>query len=386
MKKRISILVKRLNATDDQLFADAKIKYPNAVINLKGGRYLYVDNGSNVLAVAHVDTVARYAKSYWSNTDKKYIVKAITTPAPNVKKMTVTSIKLDDRLGVHLVMDILPMLGINVDILLTEDEEWAQSTAALFVADKKYNWGFSFDRRGVGEVVMYQYDDDKDAVGKVMESGWYLGQGTYSDIADLDIGCSCFNFSAGYIGEHTDGCYCQYDAVMYCAQLFKKFYLANKDIRFPFDNSKSYSRYERYNYNWWKENQFTYSKEKDHKKDSQKVSTTSGSTLKKYVPISKNEYEGLEPCEICGRQIATTWDYHGSPICDDCWFDMYDEPNRECEYCGNTLHKVEDFSGSGEVEDDEFENICASCAEWLRANMNADELKSITIKMKRRAL
>jgi len=365
-----------LVATDADTFAQINKEYPNSVLNTSGGKYLYIDNGSNILAVAHVDTVESSPKSYYSPVDKTW-TKFATTPYPLVKKTKITSIKLDDRLGLHIILDILPTMGINVDVLLTDDEEWAQSTAGIFTTEKVYNWAFSFDRRGVGEVVMYQYDDCKEAVERVIESGWYHGQGTYSDIADLNLNCACFNFSAGYMHEHTDACYCQYNSVMYIAQLFKKFYNSNKDTRFAFTKqAKVYS---------WADDKYY----KDNYKGNKYVSivdksTTSGSTLykdNKYKHTSA-EYSGLGTCNSCGTQSAHTWDMHGSPICDDCAWDMYQEPAKDCEYCGMPIHNADDLDSKGDVEDDIYDGICVSCAEWLRANMNDEDLCTMNMKLK----
>ncbi|MCP6726064.1 hypothetical protein NL526_28810, partial [Klebsiella pneumoniae] len=70
------------------------------------------------------------------------------------------SIAHDDRLGLYYIMEILPSLGINVDVLLTTDEEIGQSSASEFkkAEGKQYNWMFMFDRHGYGNVVMYQYE------------------------------------------------------------------------------------------------------------------------------------------------------------------------------------------------------------------------------------
>ena len=39
---------------------------------------------------------------------------------------------LDDRLGAYIILDLLPKLGINVDVLLTVGEEQGRSTANFF--------------------------------------------------------------------------------------------------------------------------------------------------------------------------------------------------------------------------------------------------------------
>jgi hypothetical protein len=368
MKKRIKMLVSRLNATDTNTFADAISCNPtNSKINNSGNRYVYIDNGSNVLAVAHVDTVEDSPRYYYS-ADKK-IIKYDILPSPKVENLKVTSIKLDDRLGVHLILDILPMMGINVDVLLTDDEEFAQSSAIAFVTDKVYNWAFSFDRRGIGEVVMYQYSSDLVAIKAVEDSGWYFGRGSYSDISDLDIGCSCFNFSAGYMNEHTDACFCQYDGVMYNAQLFKKFYNAHKDTRFPYTYTPK--TIVKYDSKKWEDTTSTSTKwtaeNSDWKDDDD---------WKKY---SKKYASSYQECSYCGKVHSTTYDTFGNPICDSCYLEL--QPTKECVYCGMEISV--DGALTPEVEDSQFEEICVSCGTWLRENVPMEDWSSFSIKVKK---
>lgn len=253
-------------------------------------------------------------------------------------------------------MDILPTLGINCDILLTDDEEWAQSSAYYFMppTGKVYNWAFSFDRRGVGECVMYQYSSSGDAVDAILDAGWYFGWGSYSDISELEIGCVGFNFSAGYINEHTDACYCQYESVMYNVQLFKKFYQANKDIKFPFILAKHSSHYSKWDY----EDAWDDGKWNNH---NWKKTTTA-----------------VEICEYCGKKPATTYDLNGLGMCDDCYADIYLEPDdgKECTYCGEWI--------TPSNKDTEYEDICAGCANWMRENMRPEELSIEWSTLKRR--
>lgn len=160
-------------------------------IQTKEGRYKYIDNGSPVLAVAHCDVVSRMPAWFAASRGQ---------PDGNV----VFSPALDDRLGVYTILDLLPKLGIAVDVLLTDDEECARSTADLFVPNKEYNWGVEFDRRGE-DAVCYQYEDMEGPAARYFR----VGRGTFSDISCLQAGCQCLNIGVGYTDEHTETCRCR---------------------------------------------------------------------------------------------------------------------------------------------------------------------------------
>src|SRR3954465_12674834 len=79
--------------------------------------------GATVLAVAHCDFVDCDSSHFFA------------------KDGIVWSSRLDDRLGVYTILDVLPMLGINVDVLLTDGEESCNSTARYFdVKEHDYKW------------------------------------------------------------------------------------------------------------------------------------------------------------------------------------------------------------------------------------------------------
>jgi hypothetical protein len=130
---------------------------------------------------------------------------------------------IDNRLGVCLGLEVLPAMGIQVDLLLTTGEEEGQSTAALFQALKQYRWMFSFDRRAE-DVVCYQYE-----CGPLTQTlnacGFRVGSGTYSCIAELQhLGCCGMNFGCGMFDYHGARAYC--DLAMLDRQLkrFAGFY------------------------------------------------------------------------------------------------------------------------------------------------------------------
>lgn len=152
------------------------------------GYYHFRDNGSKVLAVAHLDTVVRPDRRapHFRNTQ--------TGPA-------VVSGALDDRLGAYVILGLLPKLGISCDVLLTTDEEDGMSTASSFVPPKDYDHVIEFDRGGT-DVVMYQYED-RQSRQRVEFCGAKMGLGSFSDIAYLEhLGVKAFNWGAGYGGDY----------------------------------------------------------------------------------------------------------------------------------------------------------------------------------------
>lgn len=179
------------------------------------GNFWFKDNGSNILAVAHLDTVQK-VNSF--GILKLYHETRIYHP------------KLDDRLGVFIILELLPQLGINVDILLTTDEERGQSTAEAFFPDKEYNWAVEFDRTG-DDVVTYQYRNPQFI--KALETAEFeIGIGTYTDIAVLDIEASCVNIGVGYKNYHNYDSYFVLHQMLSNLRKFEDFYREYQCQRF----------------------------------------------------------------------------------------------------------------------------------------------------------
>lgn len=284
--------------------------------------YSFIDNGSNVLAIAHVDVVDDYGKkavgkgqkgpyeprTYWegriknqAQANKNYLVTDGIFPCTMA-----TSIALDDRLGVYILMELLPKLGVQPDILLTTNEEIGRTTAASFTTTKKYNWIFQFDRRGLG-VVMYQYHDAT-TEALVRDFGYNVEIGSYSDISALEfLGVKGFNFGTGYDYEHTQYCNCSLETAGRLAKKFATFYHANKDIHMPHTPRE---------YGYWDEADLIYRWDK---------------TLKIYVVVDDNDdaYWTIDPktgkevwsleeaeCEMCGIVVDANDLTNG--LCYDC--------------------------------------------------------------------
>lgn len=192
--------------------------------------YCFKDNDSSVLAVAHLDTAF---------TSK--VFKSIRITGDKIA----FSPMLDDRLGVYTILDLLPKLGVKVDILLTEDEELGMSTAMDFKANKQYNWIVEFDRAGT-DAVIYDYSWQT-----TISKYFTLGAGSFSDISDLDtLGCQAVNIGIGYHQAHTKRCF--FSCHEYTSQItkFLKFWHAERSTHYPFTPSP-YTNKRLYDNYWW---------------------------------------------------------------------------------------------------------------------------------------
>lgn len=173
--------------------------------------YYYADNDSDILAVAHLDSVQDDGTCSIVDTSAGLLA---------------VSGALDDRLGVYVILDLLPKLGITCDWLLTTDEEICASTAGDFFTDKHYNWMFQFDRGGT-DVVMYDYETDE-LCGLVEDCGAQVGNGSFSDICMLEhLECAGFNWGVGYRDYHGPRSHAWLEDTFRMVARFVKFYNAN---------------------------------------------------------------------------------------------------------------------------------------------------------------
>ena len=180
------------------------------------------DDVSDVLGVAHMDSVQK-GKDFGV---AKYVS----------GKELVMSPTLDDRLGVYVICELLPKLGIKTDLLLTTDEESGNSTAKHFETTKRYKWMFQFDRTG-GDVVMYQYDNPE-LRKKLEAAGFKCAQGSASDISKLsDLGCSGMNFGVGYEDYHWERAWADLNVTFDQVAKFMKFYKTHKSEHLVYDKT-----------------------------------------------------------------------------------------------------------------------------------------------------
>ena len=220
--KRINInqLKYRCKQGLNSLLTEIGRLHNGSIVYNKNDRYGYIDNKSNILCVVHADTVFN-TKLFYAAENKVY------------------SPSLDDRLGLYLALDYFPHINIDMDILITENEESGNSTAQYFNPHKQYNWIVGLDRQGTGCVL---YDYEYQAKWKsAIESFFEIEQGTYSDISRLYHLKACgLNLGIGYKHQHTQNCNVLLDDLYYQLYLFKAFYQEHKDNIFVYEHQDTY--------------------------------------------------------------------------------------------------------------------------------------------------
>lgn len=195
--------------------------------------FFFKDHGASILAVAHLDTVggANERDAHFLETEGGTVV---------------YSRALDDRLGAYTILEWLPSLGVQHDILLTVGEESGNSTASAFEPPegKEYDWIIEFDRGGT-DVVMYQYDD-ADTRAAVRSSGARVGDGIFSDICYLEhLGVKGFNWGTGYRDYHGPRAHAYLDDTNMMLGHYLKFLGQNDGLRMPHKQARS---------DWWSYN------------------------------------------------------------------------------------------------------------------------------------
>lgn len=187
--------------------------------NRPGEQYIYLDRGSPLLAVAHLD--CHYPTSHFE---------AIELDG----ELNIFASNLDDRLGAYIILDVLPALGIVTDVLLTVGEEVGKSTAEFFRETHPYNWMVEFDRTGE-DVVLYQFDTQK-LRNRLQSVGFEVGYGSFSDIAFLDhLGVQGFNVGVGYYDYHSTRAYAIWEVTVAQIHRFVKFHQCFAGKRLKFD-------------------------------------------------------------------------------------------------------------------------------------------------------
>ncbi len=173
-------------------------------------RRIFIDRKSNLLFVAHLDTIQKpviHGKIY----DRIYAA------------------GLDDRLGCHIAYSLSEKL--NADLLLTDNEELGKSTAQFHIC-KNYNWIAEFDRNGT-DVVTYEMDNRKFL--KELKKHFTIGIGSFSDITSLNTESCCVNIGIGYYDAHSQ--YSFFEPKIFQSQIVKflKFHNENKNRKFKQD-------------------------------------------------------------------------------------------------------------------------------------------------------
>lgn len=285
----------------------------------KDGPYIFIGRGSNVLGVAHLDTVGSNRKVRFFESTKF---------GPGIQCQ-----QLDDRLGAFVLLELLPQMGVNCDVLLTVGEESGLSTGAHFKPTKDYNWMFQFDRSGT-DVVMYDYEDNE-LIQRVVDAGFVAGWGTFSDISMMEhMGIKAINVGVGYHMAHTAQCFAYLKDTASMVETFKEFYELNKDEHMEHE--------EVFGHKWgktgyWREWEDNYGTKDD---------TT--------YPTGKSNYHpGLtNKCDWCGYWYSDydmcEWDEECCKNCQDDTYDneftFKDDRMKECEYCGDNFFASAGFT------------------------------------------
>lgn len=338
--------------------------------------YIYVKRGrSNVLAIAHLDTVLdseygtyQYDKvvteengvkitRYVNKGRKKNAYPAEYREFKTQAGKVINSISLDDRLGVWILIQVLNSMGIQPDLLFTTGEEVGMSTAQFFTppADVKYNWMFQFDRRE-SKPVMYEYDD-QDMRDRLRSVGVDATFGSFSDICYMGhLGIKGINWGTCYNNEHDESCHANLRQLQGSIQKFKKFWNRYHTTMMPHDaTTKKYTT----RMYAWDTDDFDYTTTRStrkglSKKENDIILAMNDDHDHEYYRLHRSlagtPPETTEFCDTCGVSL-----YTGEVAGHKCGLCKDNAVRPRCEYCDNYLYGEEMFRG-----------ICQSCALTLR--------------------
>lgn len=229
-------IVDRCNQSRDELLGTRTVQTIHGPKQVRNDYRLIkcASDKPTALGIAHVDTVfsdsfvSRYANLGLTSKDSavsKYLTRSLD-PVKVLDNGDIQSGALDDRLGVSILLDILPIImpNFHFDVLLTDNEEIGQSTGedftdfiyskdcpeGMFERACGYSFLFQFDRAGT-DVVTYDYYNPE-AEDYLEDAGWHIGMGAFSDICSMfSLGIWGANFGCGYHRQHSNQCYVDMD-------------------------------------------------------------------------------------------------------------------------------------------------------------------------------
>jgi hypothetical protein len=205
------------------LFSKVLPGYGLAVETQKGQKYAWKQGSRSTspLFVCHADTVENGGES---------------PHAYSIRKNVVTSLALDDRLGLALILYSLETMPTDnlPSVLICDDEEIGRSSARVFHEPIAPNWMMEFDRRGVDAVL---YDYDSAMWRSILESfDFRIGEGSFSDISYLEhYGVCGVNAGVGYHAEHSTQCYANLADTFANYTRALRFYSAMHGVRLAFE-------------------------------------------------------------------------------------------------------------------------------------------------------
>lgn len=257
----------------------------------KGGAYIFQDNDSDILGVCHLD----------------YVDIPYHFDVANLGGKTVFCPRLDDRLGVYLLLDVLPgLVGYPYDVLLTTGEELGRSSASYFEPPRVYSWIFELDRRGC-DCVTYGLDS-REFRAALGAAGWSISRGSFSDICLLDTQACAVNFGVGYRQEHTRLCHAFVDDVIKQVGKVAKFY--NSNFWVPYVQQADYKGYQVASYG----RGYDWGAWSHYEDDLDDVRAGEVASL-----LDDVQESGF--CEFCGCNMLGDMPYYidGAAICQSCY-------------------------------------------------------------------
>jgi hypothetical protein len=229
------LLIERVHGFSEETFMKIlKPIYPQArYIETSDNRILiFVDRDSPVLGVAHLDGTMPPTHFAFGRHYAKPMDIAIFSPF------------VDDRLGAYTLIDLLPQINADCDLLFTVGEETGNTTAKEFTSQKDYNWMFQFDRMGT-DVVRYRYRKPEWIAAITEKFGEPPEVGMFSDIDYMEkLGCQGMNIGTGYYDYTTKAGWASLNELTDQVNKFASFYHAYKDIPFHHPKDEPQTRYD----------------------------------------------------------------------------------------------------------------------------------------------
>ncbi len=216
--------------------------------------WIYVNNSSPIMLVAHIDTVTR-------NRKLKFRVKHNRISARN------SVLGADDRAGIYAIMEILNLCKTTgtpmPSILFTNYEESGLIGVNVFidakVMEKNMNLFIELDRRGSNEYVYYDFIMPKEVKSYIESFGYTSHIGSMSDVLSLteEYKVPHVNLSVGYYNQHTENEYLVPSELDWTIK--QVFGMVQNPIQELYD-AKPDLYYSRYTYNYQHDDYYNYNR------------------------------------------------------------------------------------------------------------------------------